>query len=224
MLRITRRTAGLAGLVVGPLWLGVVALLTWAEWDFLHSTGWTFTHSNDVGYPSATARGPYGLVQVANFFLAGLLAAVFLVGFRREFRRRVAGGIATFGLLLFAFAGLLNACKTDLPHEAATWHGVAHGIGFMLTMLGILIGFSASGLALRGNDDWRGWRLMGLTPVLLLVIAFTSLGMPGDTSWYVFLVIGFGWFSVMGGRLWYLAGTRRTVSRDLAPAAAPGLL
>ncbi|HSR22918.1 MAG TPA: hypothetical protein VLW53_05180, partial [Candidatus Eisenbacteria bacterium] len=94
---VTRRTAAIAGIVLGPLWLGTVALITWAEYDFLRSLGWTLTQSHDVPYPSATSRGDFGVVQIVNFALAGVLAAVFLVGFRREFRRRIAGGFATFG-------------------------------------------------------------------------------------------------------------------------------
>ena len=46
---------------------------------------------------------------------------------------------------------------------------------------------------------------MGAVPVLLVVTAFTGLGLPGDASWYVFLVLGFGWFSVMGLRLHQIA-------------------
>lgn len=223
---ITRRTAAIAGIVLGPLWLGTVALITWAEYDFLRSLGWTLTQSHDIPYPSATSRGDFGVVQIVNFALAGLLGGIFLVGFRREFRRTVAGRVATFGLGLFTVAGALNACPTDLPGEPATWHGTAHQIGFMVTMLSILIGFSASGLALRDNPDWRGWRLLGFTPVLLLLIAFTGLGLPGDTSWYVFLVIAFGWFAAMGVRLLQVQrfSTEREPSPAMAQAAAPGLL
>ena len=36
---------------------------------------------------------------------------------------------------------------------------------------------------------------------MLLVIAFTGVGLPGDVSFYVFLVIAFGWYAAMGARL-----------------------
>jgi hypothetical protein len=39
MPHITRRASAIAGLVLGPLWLSVVALLTWAEWGYMHSIG-----------------------------------------------------------------------------------------------------------------------------------------------------------------------------------------
>ncbi|MDQ1617205.1 MAG: hypothetical protein QOJ60_3144, partial [Actinomycetota bacterium] len=92
----------------------------------------------------------------------------------------------------------------------------------------LLVGISASGLALRGNPAWHGWRWFCWTPAILLVIAFTSLGMPGDTSWYVFLVVGFGWFTPMGLRLLQLLREPRSegvdAGRTVPSAASPGLL
>lgn len=223
---VTRRTSALAGIVLGPLWLTTVALLTWAEWSYLHSVGWSVADSGGVGYPSATARGPYGAVQVVNFALAGVLMAVFLVSFRREFRRRLAGRVATVGLGTFALAGLFNACPTDLPGEPHTWHGTVHLVGFVLTMLGMLVGYSAAGLALRGNPDWRGWRWLGWTPALLLLIAFTNLGLTGERGWFVFLVVGFGWSCPMGLRLLQLdrVASPAPAGVPLTDAASPGLL
>jgi hypothetical protein len=136
-------------------------------------------------------------------------------------------GVATVGLSTFAVAGLLNACPADLPGESTTWHGVVHGIGFISTMLAILLGFTASGLALRDNPDWRHWRLLGWLPVLFGVMALTKLGLPGDTGWYLFLVLAFGWFTAIGTRLYQLArrDTARTpAGTQAATAQAPGLL
>jgi len=226
MPHITRRTSALAGLTLGPLWFTVVIIVTWLEWDFLHSLGWELVDNNEVPYPSATARGDYGFLQMANFAVAGILAAVFAVGFRREFRRKVAGRVATAGFGLFALGMLLNVGQTDLGEEPVTWHGTMHDIGFVLTLLSMAIAYSASGLALRDNPDWRGWRLLGWTPVLLVAIAFTGFGLPGDLGFYLFLVVGFGWYAVMGAHL--LALDRSVSDHRVAAAvpdtAAPGLL
>ena len=224
MTRITRRTSALAGVAIGPLWLGVVVLVTALEWDYLHSLGWDVVDHGEVPYPSATATGDWGALQIANFALAGILAGVFLVGFRQEFTRRWAGRVATTGLGLFAVAGVLNAFPTDQTGEPSTWHGWLHGFGFLGTMLGALIGFTAAGLALRGNPAWRGWRLMGAVPGVLLLIGFTGLGLPGDTSWYPFLVLVFGWFSVMGWRLLQLCAPVQRAPAPTPTAASPGLL
>jgi hypothetical protein len=226
MPHISRRTSALAGLTLGPLWISVVVVVTWLEWDYLHSLGWGLVDNKEVPYPSATARGDFGYLQMLSFAVTGLLVAIFAIGFRREFRRKVSGLVATAGFALASLGPLLNVCETDLPGEPSTWHGTAHGIGFAIFLLSIPIAFGASGLALRGNPSWRGWRLLGWTPIVLLVIAFTGVGLPGDVSFYVFLVIAFGWYAAMGARLLVLdrAPTDHRVASPVPEAAAPGLL
>ena len=226
MSHITRRTSALAGLTLGPLWIAVVAVVTWLEWDYLHSLGWGLVNNNEVPYPSATARGDYGFLMMANFAVAGILAAVFAVGFRREFRRKISGGVATVGFGLFTLGMLLNVGQTDLGEEPLTWHGTMHGIGFVMTLLSMAIAFSASGLALRDNPDWRGWRLLGWTPLPMVVIAFTGAGLPGDTGFYLFLAVGFGWYAVMGARMLALdrSVSEPRVASAVPNTAAPGLL
>jgi len=226
MPHITRRTAALAGLVVGPLWIAVVIAVTWLEWDFLHSLGWEVVDNHEVPYPSATARGDFGWLQMVNFAVAGILVATFAVGFRREFRRRISGRVATAGFGLFTAGLLLNVGQTDLGDEPTTWHGAMHDVGFLLTLLSMLIAYSASGLALRDNPAWRGWRLLGWTPVLLVAIAFTGAGLPGDLGFYLFLIVAFGWYTLMGAHLLSVdkASTAPVVAPQLPDAAAPGLL
>jgi hypothetical protein len=43
-----------AGMVAGPQFLLVVAILTLAELDYMHDLGWAFTKDDDVPYPSGT--------------------------------------------------------------------------------------------------------------------------------------------------------------------------
>lgn len=226
MPHISRRASALAGLVLAPLWIAIVIVVTWLEWDFMHSLGWTLVDGGEVSYPSSIVRGDFGFLQMLNFAVTALLAGVFAVGFRREFRRRISGRVATAGFGLFIVAVLVNISPTDLPGEPATWHGNAHDIGFLVVLLSMAIAYSASGLALRGNPAWRGWRLLGWTPLLLLVIAFTGAGLPGELGFYLFLVVAFGWYTLMGGRL--LAVDRATSDRRVAvqvhDAASPGLL
>jgi Protein of unknown function (DUF998) len=226
MPHISRRTSALAGLTLGPLWISVVIVVTWLEWDFLHSLGWGLVDNKEVPYPSATARGDFGLLQMLNFAVTGLLVAIFAVGFRREFRRKISGLVATAGLGLASLGLLLNVCPTDLPGEPTTWHGTAHGLGFAAFLLSMALTFGASGLALGDNPAWRGWRLLGWTPVLLLLIAFTGAGLPGDVSFYLFLAVGFGWYAAMGAHLFALdrATSNLPVASPVPEAAAPGLL
>jgi hypothetical protein len=226
MPNISRRTSAYAGLLLGPLWIAIVIMVTWLEWDFLRSLGWALVDNHEVPYPSATARGDVGFLQMLNFALLGLLGGIFAVGFRREFRHRISGYVATAGFGLFMAGALLNIAPTDLPGEPSTWHGVTHDVGFLMVLLSTVIAFSASGLALRGNPDWRRWRLLGWTPVALFAIAATGAGLPGDLGFYLFLVIALGWYAIMGGRLLMLdraQGSRRATAR-VPDAAAPGLL
>src|SRR5262245_31195028 len=83
MSAVTRRTAALAGITIAPLWLGVTALLTWLQWDYIRSVGWSPATANEVPYPSVLLRGDLGLVQSVNFVVTGVLVAVFALGLRR---------------------------------------------------------------------------------------------------------------------------------------------
>jgi hypothetical protein len=226
MPHISRRTSALAGLVLAPLWIAVVVVATLFELDFLRSLGWTPLGQHEVPYPSAIARSDLGFLLLLDYVLAAVLVVIFAAGFRREFRRTVPGGVATAGFGLFVVAMLLSMFPTDLPGEPTTWQGNLHVIGFLVVVVSALLGYGGSGLALRGNPAWRGWRLLGWTPVLLVVLFVIAGLLPGDLGFYLFVATIFGWYSVMGARL--LAVDRaegdRPVPAQVPDAAAPGLL
>jgi MFS family permease len=221
-----RRAGGLAGLAVAPVYFGIVILVTALEWDWLHDLGWSVLGDYDLPYPSVIARGDFGTLQMLNFAVIAVLVAVFARGFRQEFRHRPSGGIATGALVLCTVAVAMDVAPANLPGEAASWHDTVHGIGFFLFILGSMVSMVASALALRGNDDWRGWRWLGWTPVLLVAVTFASGAMPGETGLLLFLVLMIGWFSVIGGHLAAMARDRDLVRRPSAIAgpASPGLL
>ncbi len=226
MSTVTRRTSALAGIAIAPLWLGVTALLTWLQWDYIRSVGWSPTSENEVPYPSVLLRGDFGLVQSVNFVVTGVLVAVFALGLRREFTRRISGWVATVGFAVFSVGTIMNAGTTDLGDEAATLSGTVHVMGFLLVLFGALVAYPASGLALRGNPAWRRWRLLGWWPVLLVAVAFTSLGLPGDLGFCVFVALVWIWYALMGGRLLAVdrAGSAQPEPAPLPNAAAPGML
>jgi len=223
---VSRRTCALAGTVIAPLWLGVTALLTWLEWDYIRSVGWAPTTENEVPYPSVLLRGDYGLVQSANFVVTGALVAVFALGLRREFRHRISGWVATAGFAVFALGAVMNAGTTDLGDEPSTMSGTVHVTGFVLVLIGALFAYPAAGLALRGNPDWRRWRRLGWWPVLLIAVAFTNLGLPGDLGFCVFVAFLWVWYALMSSHLLALAraGSERPDAAPLPNAEAPGLL
>src|SRR3712207_5412740 len=99
------RRAGLAGMLMFPIFAGVVVILTALEWDFLHGLGWTVGDSGELNYPSGLARGSYGVIQILNFLVLGLLGLLFLVGLRTQFVHRASGVVATVALGAFGVAG-----------------------------------------------------------------------------------------------------------------------
>lgn len=225
MPHITRRTSALAGVAVMPFFVGVIILVTRLERDYLRAQGWALTQEQEVPYPSVLVRGDLGWLQELNYVAAAILIATFTIGFRREFRRTWPGRIATAGFSTAVAGILLNLAPTDLPGEEASWHGTVHLVGFLVMALGLTIAFISSGLALRGNPGWRGWRFLGWTPAIMVILLFTGAGLPGDLSFCAFIVVTFGWFTVMGAHLLAMdaAATRASAAR-LPDATAPGLL
>lgn len=210
---LSPRLSAVAGIAVPVIFLTTVALLTWFKYDYMVGLGWSLTeeHAADISYPSGLALGPFGWVQSANFLLAGLLALVLLAGLRSQFSGRWSGRLATILLSIFGVAGLLNAIPMSMPGDGPTVWDLLHAIGFFMTMVGGIFGILAAGLALRRNPAWRGWWLYSvLTTVGLLLAFFNFIGMPGYTSFYVVLVLLFGWFGVIGVRLYQLSSFTRT--------------
>jgi hypothetical protein len=218
----SRARSGTAGMLLFPVFLGVVVLLTWARWDFLHSLGWTLLYDGRVAYPSVLARSDLGLLQTANFVLVGVLAAWFGRGLRPHFRHRWSAGVALAGLAGVTLSGALLAFPTDLPGEAISWHGAIHGVGFILLLLGCTTTALASGLALRGAPGWRGYRAYSLftaVVAVLTVLVGIMAGRLGQVFFYVTITALLGWFAVMGARLRQLA--RAQVASPLEGATSP---
>src|SRR5829696_5086960 len=73
-------SAALAG-IIGPLLCGTVLLvLSVLEYDFMLGIGWRPLSDPADAWPSGLALGRYGLAQVANFVVSGLLLAFFGLG------------------------------------------------------------------------------------------------------------------------------------------------
>src|SRR5215211_528493 len=73
-------SAAVAG-TIGPVMFGSVLLaLSVLEYDFMLGIGWRPVTNPAGAWPSGLALGPYGLAQVANFVVSGLLLAFFSLG------------------------------------------------------------------------------------------------------------------------------------------------
>lgn len=203
-----RRLGAAAGLLAGPLFLTVVALLTWAELGTMHRLGWGYTRKNDVPWPSGLALGHYGAVQVVNFAVAGLLLVVCARGLRGEVRG-ISGRIGTGVLTLLGLALVCSAFPTD--HAAArgknpdTWHGWMHTGAFVGVALSALLAPAILALALRRDPRWRPLALVSACVPPLLVAFFFAQKALHDVAFTLFLVAVFGWVALLSARLRKLA-------------------
>lgn len=199
------RVAGTTGMAMLPVFATTVIVLTVLEWDFLHETGWTVLDAHEVNYPSALARGDLGFVQSLNFFMLGVFAVIFGLGLRTQFVHRWSGAAATIGLATVGISGVLSSFMTDLPREPASWHGLLHGIGFILMLLGCVVAFIAGGLALRGAPGWNGYWAYSLLTTPLAIAVSAALSPVGQVSFYALVTVLLAWFAVIGMRLRQLA-------------------
>ena len=203
---VARRTTGLtglAGIVAGPFFLGLILLNTWLSRDFLHSIGWELVGGKSVPYPSCLALGPHGWMQVGAFLVTGLLVVVFAIGLRRTLpqRRLSTAGVALLGL--FGAALATSSSKTDWStvhgDDPTTVNGVVHIAAFVVMVPSILAATVVIGLALRGAAQWRPFAivspLVGIGLVLSLVF-----GPHGQATFLVFLALLFGWILALALR------------------------
>jgi hypothetical protein len=72
--------AAIAGMMGPALFGSVLLTLSALEYDFMLGIGWRPVADPAGAWPSALALGPFGLVQVANFVVSGLLLAFFSLG------------------------------------------------------------------------------------------------------------------------------------------------
>jgi Protein of unknown function (DUF998) len=200
----TRRVGRAAGLVAGPLFLTVVALLTWAELDDMHRLGWHYTEDNKVPWPSGLALGHLGAIQVVNFAVAGLLVLVFARAFRHELTGR-AGRVGGWLLTVLGAALLFSAFPTD--HAAAagaspnTWHGKVHSGAFVVVALCSLLAPIFVAVALRRRPGWRGVAAASAAVPVLLIASFVAQNQLHDIAFTAFLVVIFGWLALLATRL-----------------------
>jgi Protein of unknown function (DUF998) len=200
--RVDSRLAGLCGLAVGPVFVTTVVLLTVAEYPFLKAAGWSVFGTNPIPYPSYTARGEFGYVQTANFAVTGLLVLGLVQGLAAHLHRWTG----VVGRLLLTVGGLAicaSVFTTDRVPGPVSWHGAIHRGAFLGVLLGTVFGMLFAGLALRHEPRWRRWGtgtalLAGWQAAMFLVGGGL---LPGDSSFYLFLIGLFGWLAATGWRL-----------------------
>jgi hypothetical protein len=196
------RNAAFAGMIGPALFALIVVVLTVAQYGFMVDLGWDPIGASDVPWPSGLALGPLGWLQVLNFILFGLALMVFAVGLHRGVAARVRGSVIGPVLLMVAGVALvLSAFKTDpsLSGGPQTWHGLIHGLAFLLLVLSLLLSFLLLWWRLRRDPRWRGYDLYTIiTAVLYVVLFFRS---ASQWAFYLFLAVVLAWVEVMAIRL-----------------------
>ena len=190
--------------MAGPIvFVAIVTLLTALEWSFLRHLGWDPIKNTDVAWPSSTALGDYGWLQVVNFAFLGLSVVALALGMWRELKPRPTLGLAF--LMVTGLATLLLAFKTDpSSSRITTWHGAIHAIAFLALLLSAVIAMFA--LAARIGRD-RRWRPIGRYSLIagILVIALVVLsalvGAVGALLGSLALLTLLAWIELLAARL-----------------------
>jgi Protein of unknown function (DUF998) len=193
-------TAAIAGMM-GPALFGTVLLaLSALEYDFMLGIEWQPIADPAGAWPSGLALGPYGLVQVANFVLSGLLLAFFSLGLRIGARDGRGSPFGPVLLLLAAAAMVLMGFKTDPIGrvEPRSLHGLIHDAAFVVFVLCLVTALFLLWRRFEVDPRWRGHArytvATGTVAVLLLLL-------PG-VAYYLFVIALLAWIEATAIRLW----------------------
>ena len=204
----TQRLAliAMAGALLFPLLLVIVAAV---QWDFLHDHGWRVRDHDGVTWPSGTALGPYGFLQVLNFLLLGIALLALAVTLRRTMTNERKIGAWLVGLMGIAL--LLSAFRIDQSSafeegSPETWNGVLHGIGFFLLLLSGLASMTALGIQLRNDPRWRSYAWVSFGAAAAWLIAFFGISaINGAVGFYIFLGVVLAWMFALASHASRLA-------------------
>lgn len=195
---MSQRRGAIAGMVGPVVFGGVVAFLTALQYDFMVEIAWI--------WPSGLALGTMGWLQVLNFVFFGLALMVLAVGLHRGVAPGGRG--AWVGPALLAAAGaaaVLLGFKVDANSSGAheSWHGLIHGLAFVLFALSLLPAFFFLWRRMRRDPRWGGHAGYALVTGVGAVVLFF---VPWTPALFLFLVFTLAWIEVTAPRLRALAG------------------
>lgn len=171
---------------------------------------------------SQLALGPGGVVQIANFLLAGVLLIAAAAGLRSALGpgvgavwgpRLVAGfgvGMLLAGVFVADPAYAFPVGTADGPGEVS-WHGALHGLGFAVAMLSWVSACLVLARALAARGDRRA----GAACLVALAAAVVLGASPAVGAFGVRLVL------VSAVQLGVVAAVCARLARSPRPAAPP---
>ena len=162
--------------------------------------GWRPVANPAGAWPSGLALGPYGLAQVANFVVSGLLLAFFSLGLHLE--ARIGHGPPLGPAFLFAAgtAMTLMGFETDPIRRIGprSLHGLIHDAAFVMFVLAFLAALFSLWRRFEADPRWRGHARYTLATGIVAVL---SLLLPG-VAYYLFIVTLLAWIEVTAILLW----------------------
>jgi hypothetical protein len=192
--------AAIAGMMGPALFGSVLLTLSALEYAFMLGIGWRPVADPAGAWPSALALGPFGLVQVANFVVSGLLLAFFSLGLHLGTTNGHGSPLGPALLFVAGTAMALMGFKTDPIGrvEPRSLHGLIHDAAFVTFVLCFVTALFLLWRRFEADPRWRGHArytlATGIIAVLLLLL-------PG-VAYYLFIVALLAWIEVSAIRLW----------------------
>jgi uncharacterized membrane protein YidH (DUF202 family) len=193
-------SAAVAG-SIGPVLFGsVLFALSVLEYDFMLGIGWHPVANPADAWPSGLALGPYGLAQVANFVVSGILLAFFALGLHLGVRDGHGSPLGPAFLLVAGTAMALMGFETDPIRriEPRSLHGLIHDAAYVIFVLAFLAAVFSLWRRFEAAPRWRGHARYTLATGMLAVFL---LLVPG-VAYYLFIVMLLTWIEVTAIRLW----------------------
>jgi uncharacterized membrane protein YidH (DUF202 family) len=194
-------SAAVAG-TIGPVLFGSVLLtLSVLEFDFMLGIGWRPVVNPAGAWPSGLALGPYGLVQIANFVVSGLLLAFFALGLHLETRDGHSSPLGPAFLFAAGTAMALMGFETDPIRRIGprSLHGIIHDAAYVIFVLAFLAALFSLWRRFEADPRWRGHARYTFATMILAVLL---LLLPG-VAYYLFIVTLLAWIEVTAIRLWH---------------------
>jgi hypothetical protein len=169
-------SAALAGMIGPVLFGGVLLALSVLEYDFMLGIGWRPVANPSGAWPSGLALGPYGLAQVVNFVVSGLLLAFFAIGLHLETRYGQGSPLGPAFLFVAGAAMALMGFETDPIRRIGprSLHGLIHDAAFVIFVLAFLAALFSLWRRFEADPRWRGHArytlATGILAVLLLLM------------------------------------------------------
>jgi len=168
----------------------------------------TLSCSAHAPWPSSTALGDYGFLQVLNFLLLGIsvLALAFALFRLLAVRRKVGPSL----LVIAGTAAVCSAFKTDYAtvrgDSPDTWNGVVHVIAFFSLAVAMLASMFVLASQFRRDERWRSlsrYSMIGAVIALASIIA--NFASAGTLFFYVFLAVILSWLTFVAAHALSLA-------------------